>query len=92
MALIGLVRRWPLAFYFVLVYLLSGVALAVIGLPMLHGGGARTMLPLVIFPVMVIGVGLAGIALTAITSGTRGCGSWRPGSADRSRGGGWRSC
>jgi CAAX protease family protein len=72
MALIGLVRRWPLAFYFVLVYLLSGVALAVIGLPMLHGGGARTMLPLVMFPVMVIGVGLAGIAVTAITSGTRG--------------------
>ena len=72
MALIRLVRRRPLACYFGLVYLLSGVALAVIGLPRLDGGGSRSMLPLVMFPVMVAGAGLTGIALTAVTGGKEG--------------------
>jgi membrane protease YdiL (CAAX protease family) len=72
MALIGFVRRRPLTCYFALVYLLSGVALAVIGLPKLDGGGSRSMLPLVMFPVMVAGVGLTGIALTAATGGREG--------------------
>src|SRR5215471_15583719 len=72
MALIRLVRRRPLVCYFALVYLLSGVALAVIGLPRLDGGGSRSMLPLVMFPVMVAGAGLTGIALTAATGGKEG--------------------
>ncbi|HXZ71361.1 MAG TPA: CPBP family intramembrane glutamic endopeptidase [Streptosporangiaceae bacterium] len=72
MALTGLVRRWPLACYFGLVYLLSGVALVVIGLPRLDGGGSRSALPLAVFPVMVVGVGLAGIALTVVTGGRQG--------------------
>jgi len=72
MALIRLIRRRPLACYFGLVYLLSGVALAVIGLPKLDGGGSRSMLPLVLFPVMVAGAGLTGIALTAVTGGKEG--------------------
>jgi hypothetical protein len=37
MALISFIRRRPLACYFSLVYLLSGVALVVIGLPKLDG-------------------------------------------------------
>src|SRR5215470_8985163 len=72
MALIGFIRRRPLACYFALVYLLSGAALVVIGLPKLDGGGSRSVLPLVMFPVMVIGVGLTGIALTAVTEGKEG--------------------
>jgi len=72
MALIRLIRHRPLACYFGLVYLLSGVALAVIGLPRLDGGGSRSMLPLVMFPVMVAGAGLTGIALTAVTGGKEG--------------------
>ena len=72
MALIDFVRRRPLACYFSLVYLLSGVALVVIGLPRLDGAAHRSMLPLVVFPVMVAGVGLTGIALTAVTGGRAG--------------------
>jgi membrane protease YdiL (CAAX protease family) len=72
MALIDIVRRRPLACYFALVYLLSGVALVVIGLPKLDGTVHRSMLPLVMFPVMVAGVGLTGIALTAVTGGRAG--------------------
>jgi uncharacterized protein len=72
MTLIGLARRRPLACYFALVYLLSGVALVVIGLPKLHGAASRPVMPLVMFPVMVAGVGLAGIALTAVTCGRQG--------------------
>jgi uncharacterized protein len=72
MALIDFVRRRPLACYFALVYLLSGVALVVIGLPKLDGTAHRSMLPLVVFPVMVAGVGLTGIALTAATGGRAG--------------------
>ena len=53
MPLIGLVRRKPLACYFALVYLVSGVALVVLGLPKLDGAGGRQMLALVMFPVMV---------------------------------------
>ena len=65
-------RRRPLACYFSLVYLLSAVALVVIGLPNLDGTASRSMLPLVVFPVMVAGVGLTGIALTAVTGGRAG--------------------
>jgi len=72
MPLIGLVRRKPLACYFALVYLVSGVALVVLGLPKLDGAGGRQMLSLVMFPVMVAGVGLAGVALAAVTGGAGG--------------------
>jgi hypothetical protein len=67
-AVLGFVRRRPLACYFALVYLLSGAALVVIGLPKPDGMGSRSMLPLVMFPVMVIGVTKAGQpAATATT-------------------------
>jgi hypothetical protein len=48
------------------------VALVMIGLPKLDGTAQRSMLPLVVFPVMVAGVGLTGIALTAVTGGRAG--------------------
>ena len=92
MALTGLVRRKPLACYFALVYLVSGVALVVLGLPKLDGAGGRQMLSLVMFPVMVAGVGLVGVALTAMTGGARACVGCAPGSAARSGGGGWLFC
>ena len=72
MALIGFVRRRPLACYFSLVYLLSGIVLAVIGVPKLDGAASRSMLPLVMLPVMAAGVGLTGIVLTAVTAGREG--------------------
>jgi membrane protease YdiL (CAAX protease family) len=66
------VCRRPLLCYFGLVYLLSLLALAVIGLPRLSGGGARPTISLVMFPIMVIGVACIGIVLTRVTSGTAG--------------------
>jgi membrane protease YdiL (CAAX protease family) len=72
MALIDLVRRRPLACYFTLAYLLSAIALLAVGLPKLHGASGRPAVALAMFPVMVVGVGLAGIALTAATDGRQG--------------------
>jgi membrane protease YdiL (CAAX protease family) len=68
---ITVLRRWPVVCFFVLAYALSVVALVVIGLPRLDndsGQGAPTS-ALVIFPVMVVGVGLLGVALTAAMGG-----------------------
>jgi membrane protease YdiL (CAAX protease family) len=71
-ALLHLVRRFPLLSYFALAYALSGVALAVIGWPRLDGTAARPTTSLVMFPLMVIGVGVVGLALTAATAGRAG--------------------
>jgi uncharacterized protein len=79
MALAGLARRRPLACYFGLAYLLSGMALAVIGLPKMHGTASRPVMSLLMFPVMIAGIGLAGIALAAMTGGREGsAGAGRP--------------
>jgi len=72
MKLAELARRRPLACYFALAYLVSGIALAVVGLPKLHGASGRPMMSLVMFPVMVVSIGLIGIALTAVTDGRDG--------------------
>lgn len=72
MAVLAFARRGPLACYFALAYLVSGVALAAIGLPKLHGAAGHPLTALVMFPVMVVGAGLAGVALTAATSGRQG--------------------
>jgi hypothetical protein len=90
MVVLDFIRRRPLACYFSLAYLLSGVALVVIGLPKLDGTAQRSVLPLVVFPVMVAGVGLTGIALTAATGGRAGLRKLGARFRARSRGGGWR--
>ena len=72
MKLAELACRRPLACYFALAYLVSGIALAVVGLPKLHGASGRPMMSLVMFPVMVVSIGLIGIALTAVTHGRDG--------------------
>ena len=66
--LLGTVRRFPLGAYFAVAYGLSLLAAGVIGLP------ARSVSPssFVMFPVLVIGVGSAGVALTAATRGREG--------------------
>ena len=69
---IGVVRRHPLACYFGAAYLVSLAALAIVGLPKLHRGGGRPTTALVMFPVMVIAVGLTGVGLTAVTGGRAG--------------------
>ena len=60
MAPISGVRRWPTVSFFVLAYALSGIALAVIGLPQLDNDSGHTAptSALVMFPVIVVGVGL----------------------------------
>jgi membrane protease YdiL (CAAX protease family) len=70
--LLRLVRRVPLLSFFVLAYGASAVALAVTGWPRLDGAGARPMVSLVMFPVIVVAVGLTGVALTAVTGGRSG--------------------
>jgi membrane protease YdiL (CAAX protease family) len=72
LSFMALARRWPLLTYFALAYLLSGVALIVVGLPNLHPGTVRSWAPLALFPVMVVGVGGVGIALTAVLAGKSG--------------------
>lgn len=67
-----LVRRFPLVSYFLLAYAVSAFALVVIGLPSLAPGGHRNPLSLVMFPVMVVVVGAAGLTLTAIADGREG--------------------
>lgn len=72
MSLVGLVRRFPLVCYFALAYALSGVALLVIGMPKLSGPAGRPTASFTMFPMMVVGVGVIGIALTAATEGASG--------------------
>jgi uncharacterized protein len=64
-----LVRRFPLASYFILVYAVSGIVLAVVGPPRTAGGGGPSTASLLLFPVMVVAVAATGIGLTAVTGG-----------------------
>jgi hypothetical protein len=73
----GVVRRFPLASYFALAFMLSGVALVVVGLPSLHDATHKPGGSLVAFPIMVLGAGVIGIVLTAVTGGANGIGQLR---------------
>ena len=67
----GAVRRRPVLCFFAIAYALAGLGSAVVGLPHLsgesHQGGPTSALA--VFPVMVVGVGLAGVGLTAAIGG-----------------------
>jgi membrane protease YdiL (CAAX protease family) len=64
------VRRHALGSFFALAYATSLIALLAIGPPSLRDAPTRwTLTPLVMFPLMVIGVGLAGLGLTALVDG-----------------------
>jgi membrane protease YdiL (CAAX protease family) len=71
-SVLGPLRRAPLLAFFVLAYAASAVALAVIGWPSLDGSGGQPVASLVMFPVIVIAVGLAGVGMTAVTEGRQG--------------------
>jgi membrane protease YdiL (CAAX protease family) len=82
------IRRHSLLAFFGAAYGAALVALAVIGLPSLHAKSGQ-LAPLIMFPVMVLAVGAAGIVLTAITDGrpavrdlVRGARRWRVRRAD----------
>lgn len=72
MSVSSFVRRWPLICYVGLAFALSAIALIVVGLPSLGAGGRRPGASLAMFPLMVIGVGVIGILLTAATDGQQG--------------------
>ncbi len=73
MKIIVLARRHPVAAYFGVAYALSAVALLGIAAPKLSTGpDARSMNPLLAFPLMVVGLGLAAIALTGNVDGRSG--------------------
>ena len=69
---LALLRRRPLLCFFLLAYGLSAAALAVIGLPHVQTSPHQKAptAALIVFPVIVLGVGLSGVALTAATGGT----------------------
>jgi membrane protease YdiL (CAAX protease family) len=71
-AVLRLVRRAPLLAFFSLAYTASAVALGVIGWPRLDGTGGQPVASLVMFPVIVIAVGLAGLGMTAVMEGRQG--------------------
>lgn len=66
------IRRYPLVVYFSLAYSLSALALIVIGLPDLSGRSPVPTSSFVMFPVLVVGVGASGFALTALAGGRAG--------------------
>lgn len=71
MSVARLIRRRPLGSFFALAYGLSLVALLVIGPASLHDAPTHwSLTPLLMFPVMVIGVGLSGLGLTALIDGS----------------------
>jgi membrane protease YdiL (CAAX protease family) len=71
-AVTRLLRRAPLLAFFLLAYAASAIALAVIGWPSLDATGGTSIASLVMFPVIVIAVGVAGLVMTAVTDGRRG--------------------
>jgi membrane protease YdiL (CAAX protease family) len=68
----SLVKRFPLVTYFAVAYGLSLAALIVIGPPNLSGHVPVPGSSFVMFPVLVVGVGLTGVVLTAVTAGRDG--------------------
>src|SRR6516165_3117109 len=83
----GLIQRHPVVAYFGLVYLLSyGGFFVVVGPKLLQGKAMQSTDAFLLFPVIVVGVCLVGIALTGITGGRSGLrdlfsrmGRWRVG-------------
>jgi membrane protease YdiL (CAAX protease family) len=78
------VQRWPLLAFFAVAFGASLLALAVIGLPSIHASVGSQPASLVMFPVMVTTVGIAGVALSAVVGGRaaarellRGVRHWR---------------
>jgi membrane protease YdiL (CAAX protease family) len=69
-------RAKGLVWFFGATFLLSTIALAVVGLPSPNAGrghsGGQLASALVMFPVMVIGVGVIGVVLTGAREGRRG--------------------
>lgn len=72
----ALIRRHPLAAYFSAAYLLSAAALVLVYGPDVLGGevarAGETTRSLIAFPLLVVGVGLTGLLLTAVVDGRRG--------------------
>jgi CAAX protease family protein len=65
-------RRHPLLTYFAAVYAVSAGGLAFLGLPRLSPGGMQNPNSLVVFPILILSVAAAGVALTAIADGCHG--------------------
>jgi membrane protease YdiL (CAAX protease family) len=73
MDLRSVIRRYPVAAYFALAYLIPAVGFfGIVGPQLLRGEPTRASDALILFPAMELAVFLAGIALTAIVDGKRG--------------------
>src|SRR5262245_44136243 len=68
-----MIRRYPLAIYFGIAFLISwGSGLIVLVQKLIRGETVPTMSALLLFPVLVLGVALTGITLTGIVEGKSG--------------------
>jgi uncharacterized protein len=66
----GVVTRYPLASFFAAAYGASLIALAVLGFPPLHPTATSpSTTSLILFPLMVLAVGAAGVGLTRLIGG-----------------------
>jgi uncharacterized protein len=87
MKLRAFIQRHAVATYFILVLLISwGSFLVLVGPKLLRGGSEQAADAFLLFPIIVVGVCLVGIALTGIVDGRRGLrdlfsrmGRWRVG-------------
>ena len=85
----AVIRRFPLASFFAIAYGASLIALVILGLPPLPGKpGHPPVAALIVFPLLVIAVGAAGVALSGVVGGRsavrgllRGIRRWRVGRA-----------
>jgi hypothetical protein len=68
-----LLRRHPLTSYFSFAFLLSGGGfLAAVGPRLLRGASVRASDALILFPILVLGVAIGGVAWTSIVDGRDG--------------------
>jgi CAAX protease family protein len=66
-----MLRRHPLASFFTLAYGLTAIGIAVLTVPAVTGSRPPDTRALAVFPVMVLGVGVVGVGLTAALGGRR---------------------
>jgi membrane protease YdiL (CAAX protease family) len=67
--MMAFIRKHALVTYFVLVYAVSGVGLIILGLPRLDASAEQNPASLAVFPVLIVSVALAGVAMNAVTGG-----------------------
>src|SRR5438105_3624026 len=67
------IKNYPVTIYFIMTYLVSWLGAIIVAAPrLIHGESLRQKDGLIMFPVMLLGPFLSGIALTAVLEGKTG--------------------